>query len=935
MLLPPRAGLVMASSVGEDDAGRRAAGAADMLPGLPVFHVLRPGLALPERTADTVGEHPLVALVCASAGSGKTTLMTWWAHQALASGASVGWLTTSPEHRDAAALWTSVLTVLQASSRVAQAPTSGGARRGELASIRPPRVPDRSFAREVAQVLGGDEDPVWLFLDDLHVLPTSSQSVLRHLLQEAPPNLHLVLGSRAEPAIGLPRLRLAGALHEVRDADLRFDAGEAEDLLLGHGLQLARPHFEQLLRLTEGWAAGLRLAALSLADGRDVDAFLASFGAGDRSVVGYLVEEVMAGFKPETIRFLQDTCLPSTLTAGQAADLSGRPDAEAVLRRLTDVNALVGRLDGLEERYQYHSLLRAYLAADLRRTDPERCAQLHARTARWLLDDGNAAEALEHVVGSGDPELLHDVLRDVGPGLVMAGRPQVVLAAARRAAWARHDPVVAAVHALACLEAGQLDQADRDLDVIARALRRMEAGASSRGDEEAELRLLRMVLLHRDCVRRTLRADEETVAGLLVRAESYRAGHAFAAAPALRDLEIADVATLGLAISAVGPPERGEELLRAALAVAVDEGRDLVAMHCLVTLSLLAARTGDLVAMERWAHESIEFAVPRGWSSAQQLGFAYTLAAAAAYEHFDVEAADGLAARAVDVCLPRAAEGEPSQPTDEASVRSAAAIASYIAFDRADPGGRRRIVHERASKVEELGSRPFPPSMVAYELGEFQRMALEVGDLQLAARAVELAERLLGPAGEARVLRAAVHLHQGRVDDARAALRPVLDRADEPLVVTSRVSAWLLSACVAVRNRQPAAAHDALLHALDLAAPRRLLRLVLEAPPDVQRLLADGRGRFGPYEPFVAEALTIGSHRSAATGPRRPVVRPLTRTEQSLLRDLPSLLSVPELAAAHQVSPNTIKTQIRSIFTKLGVDSRRDAVDAARRLGLL
>ena len=928
----------MVSRVDIDAVSHASVGVdVDAVPRLPAFYVRRSALPLPQQTPHDDAEGPVVVLVSASAGSGKTSLMAWWAHQVGATGAMLGWLTVGSEDDDACALWISILKSLMAASRTAQGSPGNVSSHQDLASITPPRVPERSFARQVAQIVGRWEAPVWLFLDDIHVVSSSSsRSVLRHLLQEAPPNLHLVLGSRADPLIGLSRLRLQGRVRDIRDADLRFSAQEAEELLLGHGLRLQRPDFDRLLRLTEGWAAGLRLAALSLADGRDADVFLTSLEEGDRSMAGYLVDEVISSFDGDTIAFLKDTCLPSVLTAAQAAELSGRPDADAVLARLADASALVVRIDAVTGRYRYHSLLRSYLAAELRRTDPQRSARQHARTAHWLLAEGDVGEALDHAVRSDDPDLVHAVMRDVGLGLIMAGRPQVVQKAVARATLNRNDPVVAAVGALAHLETGELDQADRKLSVVVDASVLTSSAEPIDVIEESEQRLVRLVLLHRDCVRGSFNSGRVALEGLMAWAERYSPGQTFASTRALRDLEIAEKATLGLALSLGGPPERGEELLRSALTEARADGRDLVAMHCLVTLSVLAARTGDLIAMERWAHASIDFAVPRGWSMAPQLAFAYTLAAAAAFEHFDVVTAAALSERALQTSS-GAGFGDADAPRvpDQASVRSALAVKSYLAFDDADSIARRRILDQRMLDVEELGSHPFPPSMIAYELGEFQGMALEVGDLEFAARAVDLADRLLGDVGDVRVLRAALQLHQGLRDEARAVLEPVTEGTCEPVVVTSRTTAWLLSACIASRNGQPAVAHEALATALELAAPRRLVRLMLGVAPDVLLLLETGRGRFGRQESFAEEVLNAAARRSASSARQRAVNRPLTATELSLLRDLPSMLNLPELARARQVSPNTIKTQIRSIFTKLEVNSRREAVEVSRQLGLL
>jgi LuxR family maltose regulon positive regulatory protein len=222
-------------------------------------------------------------------------------------------------------------------------------------------------------------------------------------------------------------------------------------------------------------------------------------------------------------------------------------------------------------------------------------------------------------------------------------------------------------------------------------------------------------------------------------------------------------------------------------------------------------------------------------------------------------------------------------------------------------------------------------------------MALSCGEIDVARASLELAERLLGACGETVVLAAQFAVRLDREEEARHLLQPLLARPDEVSVVHLRVVGLLLGATLAHRNAQPTVAHEALLQALAVARRLGSVRLVLEVAPEVFELLVEGRGRFGAEEDFVAHvvesALTVGvlhepTHRYAVS--RGPAAAPvLTPRELSLLQDLPSMLTVPELARARAVSPNTVKTQLRSLFAKLGVGNRREAVAAGRREGLI
>ncbi|HET8987849.1 MAG TPA: LuxR C-terminal-related transcriptional regulator, partial [Humibacillus sp.] len=259
------------------------------------------------------------------------------------------------------------------------------------------------------------------------------------------------------------------------------------------------------------------------------------------------------------------------------------------------------------------------------------------------------------------------------------------------------------------------------------------------------------------------------------------------------------------------------------------------------------------------------------------------------------------------------------------------------------PAEQRHIVRARHDEVLELAAGRFSWTLVAHELAEHHRMALSCGEIDVARATLELAERRLGDCGETAVLAAQLAVRLDREEEARHLLQRVLARRDTVSVVYLRVVALLLEATLAQRNGQPTVAHAALLDGLAVARRLGSVRLVLEVAPEIFELLVEGRGRFGPEEDYVKHvieaALTVSTlddtmHRYAVS--RGPAAAPvLTPRELSLLQDLPSMLTVPELARARAVSPNTVKTQLRSLFAKLGVGNRREAVAAGRREGLI
>ncbi|WP_406831736.1 LuxR C-terminal-related transcriptional regulator [Pedococcus sp. KACC 23699] len=841
-------------------------------------------------------------------GAGKTTLLGAWTRRLLSGGTDVAWVTLAPGHDDPVVLRTVLTTALDSTRHLT------------------PPAPRPALA--------------WLVLDEVDRLRTQEcRRVVQELVLESRAGLTIALGGRSDPlaALGLDRLRLAGEVLEVRDGDLRFSLSEARELLRGHGLSLGTAELEGLVRLTEGWAAGLRLACLALGAGRPIEGVLRSFAVDDASLASYLTHEVLGELDGPTALVLRATSVVPELDVPLAEELSGRADAGALLATLAREHPFVTRVYGHGTAYRYHRLLRSQLAAELQRTEPERFLVLQGQASRWLEAKGLVDEALPHAVASRDTAHIRTVLSEHGIGMVLEGRQGVLVDALAQAPPSTlSDPVVGAVLALAQAEDGDLDRADALLAYATGAT--LDALAP---DPALERRLSRLARLDIDRLRGAVATTPEVEELLVHRASHQRA----ATAPRLRskaesDLELAELVMLGTYLADAARLVEAQEVMTDALRLAEGLHRDLVAMQCMVTLSRVAARLGDFAAMTKWAQIGIDVAAKRGWSGRPQLAFAYTLAAAAAYETYDLQSASHLSNRALSAVRAGLTEtGVTTHGADDATARSAETLAFYVEFDRAQTARRRELVVARRLDIDALSRHAYPEALVAYETREFERMTLLVGELDLAEWAIALTDRLLPGKAEPVVMLAALQAHLGEHRDALSLLGPVTQGHQSAVVVTTTITAWLLSAAIAARTGRPTSAHEAVTKAVSLAGPRNTVRLMLEVAPEVPGLLAAGRQRFGRHGPFVERVLRTsrqlqeGPGRTYALGP--VLSRPLSPVELSLLRDLSSLLSVPELAAARQVTPNTIKTQVRSIFSKLQVHSRRDAVEVAQRMGLI
>jgi hypothetical protein len=334
-----------------------------------------------------------VTVVCAPAGSGKTVLLRSWAAE---TDAAVAWVTVERGERDAQRFWLHVIDAVadaagdEVIERVSPAPQFAGA-----------VVLERLLAQ-----LERLEEPLALVIDDLHELDSGDALVwLEMLLRRLPARLRVVLATREEPALGLHRLRLVGGLAELRGPDLRFSLDETRSLLRASGIALSITGLDSLQERTEGWPAGLRLAAISLTTHPDPERFVSEFSGSERTVAGYLLAEVLERQPPEVRDLLLRTSILERVCGPLADALTGGNGAEATLQRLEDQNAFVTSLDAARTWFRYHHLFADLLRLELRRVAPATIQSLHSTAAAWHEQRRGVVEAVRHYEAGIGPNL--------------------------------------------------------------------------------------------------------------------------------------------------------------------------------------------------------------------------------------------------------------------------------------------------------------------------------------------------------------------------------------------------------------------------------------------------------------------------------------------------------------------------------------------------
>jgi LuxR family maltose regulon positive regulatory protein len=347
-----------------------------------------------------------LTLLDAPAGWGKTTLLAEWAADARET-RSFAWFTVDAGDNDPVRFWGYVIEALRR-----QAPSVGTTSLAPLGvrGTDPVELVLPALINEVAAL----EEPLILVLEDYHLIQSDDvHRGVAFLLERAPPTMELAIGTRLDPPLPLGRLRARGEMLEVRAGDLRFDRGEAEQLLSSAlGERLGSADVERLVTRTEGWAAGLYLAALSLTAREDASAFIARFAGDDRHIVDYLGGEVLDGLEPETRTFLLRTSILGRLSAPLCDHLVEREDSRERLLEIERANLFLVALDDRREWYRYHHLFGDLLRHVLEREEPTAFRQLHRRAAEWLSARGMVDEAVRHALQAGDGEYAEQLVAE-------------------------------------------------------------------------------------------------------------------------------------------------------------------------------------------------------------------------------------------------------------------------------------------------------------------------------------------------------------------------------------------------------------------------------------------------------------------------------------------------------------------------------------------
>ncbi len=856
-----------------------------------------------------------VTVVSAPAGSGKTVLLrSWIGEAALAERAA--WVPVARGERDPQRFWLSVLGALRQT-----APGSGLVR--ELTAA--PDLDGWAIVERLLKDLAALEDRLWLVVDDVHEL--GSAEALRQLellLMRAPPELRFVLATRHDVRLGLHRLRLQGELTEIRADDLRFTLGDARALFQGAGVELPEPTLALLHERTEGWAAGLRLAVLSLADHPDMERFADEFSGSERTVAEYLLAEVLERQSEQVRRLLLRTSALERVNGELADLLTGQSGGERVLQELEEANAFVVSLDAGRFWFRYHQMFADLLQLELRRTAPGEVTGLHQVAAQWLAGHGYPVEAIRHAQAARDWGLAAQLLSDHWPGLYLGGQAATIhaLLAGFPAEPRTADAELAALVAGDELARGSLEEAERFLGLAARGSASVPAGR--RAQWQVLIGVVRLLLARQ---RGNLPAVAEEAQRLQAAAEAPDTPQSGLG----EDLRALALINLGITEFWAARLDDAERHLEQGVALARRIGRPFLEFSGLAYQAVVEFERSFARAAER-SRQAIELAERHGWTDEPAAGIAcMVLAGVLAWQGRPEEAQPWIqrAERTVRAeAEPAAALGVHSARglIELARGRDADALAAFRAAERL--AGRLAVPHLLVMRVRAL----LLHALV--RLGETDR-----AEQALAGLGDQDRDRW-----EIRIAIAVLRLAQ---DDpqAAAALAPALEGAAPVTVRPWLAHAFMLEAIAREALGDPAAAGRAVERALDAAEPDgALMAFLLQPAPGLLERHARDCPRHAALISEILSLLPAEPGGYAKMAPPRPrgaleetarLIEPLSRSEVRVLRYLPTNLPAPEVARELSLSVHTVRTHMRHIFAKLGVHRRTEAVTRARALGLL
>lgn len=903
--------------------------------GIPPLHpntISRPSLLSPPAV------HPgtRLVLVLGPAGFGKTTLLAGWCHALVGQdGSCVGWY--SLDERDDDPL--RFLSHLIASLSIAM---------GERADLQPARQALYGGEAEdhehlltlLLNAIARAPGNCLLVLDDYHLISAPAiHASIAFILEHAPAQMTLALGSRSDPPLQLSRLRARGQLLELRAADIRFTREETGGFLRrALGRELRDEDVAALHDYTEGWPAGLQLAAVALkqraagSGSTDLRQWLTSLSVPRRNVLEYLADEVFEQQSPSVRDFLLETSVLDRLTPALCDEITGRQDAAAVLGELEQAGLFLVPLDEERRWYRYHQAFREFLRERLGRDLPDRIDELLRDASRWHEWEGMTGESLHYAMAARDYERAARLIETSAEGMWLRNEVDTLLKwiAALPEEVVAVRPSLALFGALALLHKQRTEEAERHLGLAGRVL---DGTRDASGDTRAPGRNGGESTGEERGMLAALRSISAVIQGSASDGED-QAIEALRCLPADR-LSWRAVALVGLGVARglAGDAAGAERTLAEAKAVSRAAGAmsmSFIAEHNLAALQLLRGRLREGA---RSCRDLLSLAEENGSRRLHHVSETQVELGSVLYEWNDLDGALREAMDALDLA---------HQTRQESTMAAAYQLLARIRQGRGDTAGALEAVEQARRLAEEKGVSAAAASAAAQQA----QIWLAQGDLESASRWARAVEETDGRIDASPPLHqfttepvslTRVWIAQGRCDEADELIRDLLAAAEARGWIGRVVEALVLRAMSYHARGDDAEAVAAIERALGLAEAEGFTRIFLdEGAPVISLLRQVASRRSGLHYARRLLALVDGQPNERTwASTSQDLVDPLSGRELEVLRLVAEGATNQEIADALVITLGTVKIHVNHILSKLGARNRTEATVRARELALL